>query len=396
MDCGGVVWRCQPSRLLGQLHRCCRRSTPSRDQGCVVECCSDLRIGGQRRQRKMTRALLDVRHLMRESPMQVAPLLEVENPIGSRREQRVGEANLVPVGHDHVRGKRRRKHIRRADEIRCRPRQRSGGGERLARLPRKRRQTLADERFERRGKRFATLEPKRAALERAAELERIERVAARKLMQSSKRRSGEHEPEPVAHEPVQRAGAEAAHEDVVDALERRNNGVDVPCSTREHERDRFCRDAARSKTDHGGGRGVEPLDVVDDDEDRAADPNSRSAPSTATPSARASGATKSLEQQRNSKSPRLRLGKPAEHHVENRLEQVADRRKCELRLSFDRTRGERRESALARAREHRCAQRRLPDSRFALDQQRGSAGTGLRLEERADRCRARPHVRRSR
>jgi Phospholipase_D-nuclease N-terminal len=124
--------------------------------------------------------------------------------------------------------------------------------------------------------------------------------------------------------------------------------------------------------DDGRRRGVEPLDVVDEEQEwtvlgeNAQRREERDAEWAGVRKRRAL-----LEQERDTKRTRLRHGERIEHVVDDRLEEVAQPRERELRLPDPWTSGERREAANSRRFERERAERRLPDSRLAFDDDDG-------------------------
>ena len=296
------------------------------------------------------------------------------------------ERQLVAVDRDHVRRSRRGEHVGRSHELERRTAERGCRGQRLARLRRELGDSLADEGLERRRKGLASLEQDRASLEGSAELEGIERVPAGQPVQAAERRQREDQPEPVAHQAVQRTGAEPGDRHSLHVLEARNDVVEVSLATRKQEHNRIRPESPRCKADHRCRRRIEPLDVVDDDEQRAArrdEPQDAVRRDTERASIRRGRAI--LEEKGDAKSACLRLGKLRQRVLQQRLEEVPDRGKRELGLRLDRTRCERLEPALASEFGRDRTQRGLPDTGRALQQEcRAAAGVGP-LEERVDR-----------
>ena len=123
--------------------------------------------------------------------------------------------------------------------------------------------------------RLAGLELRAATDELAAELEREERVAAARLPDPSELGSGELEAKPGLEQPVQRADAERAERQPRQPafrereleLERHLDALRL-AHRREHA-DPLAPQAPQRDLKRGGGRAVEPLQVVDGNQHRA-------------------------------------------------------------------------------------------------------------------------------
>ena len=206
-----------------------------------------------------------------------APPLVARLRIEGRREQRVGEPNRPVLALDHVRGDGRVERVRRdarplQERLRRRA-QRRDERERLARGRRKRGDPRAHELVERLGNR-QRLERVDVGVERAGQLQREERIAARPLVDAEQRLPREGPAEPVAQEPVDRADAERSHRQPPDALRaerllepRRLRPLDEPPGEQQAHVARV-EPSQRERERARRGR-VEPLDVVDGDQHRA-------------------------------------------------------------------------------------------------------------------------------
>ena len=162
---------------------------------------------------------------------------------------------------------------RGGDELQCRSRQCCAHREALARAGRQPKDPRADERMEVRRQRLARSQRQPAVSQRAAQLQRVEGIAPRQLMEAAKDRAGQHQPEPLADEGVDRS---QAHRTQVDTLDRREAGrrqtvrCPVASSAREQDRDAFGMEASQGEPERRCGRRVEPLGIVEGDQDRAA------------------------------------------------------------------------------------------------------------------------------
>jgi hypothetical protein len=150
-------------------------------------------------------------------------------------------------------------------------RERRRGGERAARLGGQRLEARTHERVQCDRQPLARLEPDRAGAERPRQLQREERIAARQLVQPSKRRPRRKEAEPLLDQVLHRAQAERKQRKPFDALGGgraiqpewdRRPGRGPPGHEQPHG---AFLEAPHGKRHNQGRGGIEPLDVVDGD-----------------------------------------------------------------------------------------------------------------------------------
>ena len=262
----------------------------------------------------------------------------------------------------------------RVDDGQTRLAHRCGNGEAPACDRRQVVQPGFDERVERHRKPLAGSQVQRSRLHRAAELEREERVPARELVHVMQDRAGGHPAEPKLEQALDGAEAERGQVEAVEAIggpveaERRRRRARRPL--REQQADGLFPEASRSEGEHRRGGPVEPLHVVDgDDERRGACHGAQ----------RGEGGERDGllirrragvgdEQRRLERAP-LRVREVLQH-LGVGAEQVAERRVREARLRLGGTCGDRPHARCLRTSDRRLPQRRLADARLAGDQQR--------------------------
>ena len=110
-------------------------------------------------------------------------------------------------------------------------------------------------------------------LERPSELQRVERVAARDLVDAEQRRPGERPFEALVHEPLERADTNRPHGQhlhrVLGQCQLELGAVDpLADASREHQDDRLL-EPPKGERDRVHRRAIEPLDIVDRDDERA-------------------------------------------------------------------------------------------------------------------------------
>ena len=234
-----------------------------------------------------------------------------------------------------------------------------------------------DERVERHRQPLAGLQVQRSRLHRAPELEREERVPARELVHVMEDRAGGHPAEPELQQALDGAEAERGQVEAIEAIggpveaERRRRGARRPL--REQEADGLVRQAPCREGEHRRGGPVEPLHVVDgDDERRGARQRAQRGQGGERDGLLVRRRAGIRDEQRRLERAPLRGGE-----VVQRLgvgaEQVAERRVREARLRLGGTGGDRPHARRLRACDRRLPQRRLADARLARDEQRSRA-----------------------
>ncbi len=239
-----------------------------------------------------------------------------------RREQRMSEPDHAVRALDHLRSDRRSERLL-VDSGRVHDLERGGAGHShdeqcLPRLLRQRAQPLADEVLERVGyrQRLRGIE-RRPRVERPRQLEREEGIAARCIVQPQQGRTWESESEPVTDETLDRADAERPDGQSLDRpgkrrLERRRRLA----AAGEEDPDRLAVEPPQRERERIRRRGIEPLDVVDREQQRAAGGQrdaARRAPPTATARGSAETTALPLEQERRRERSPARRGELRQH-----------------------------------------------------------------------------------
>jgi hypothetical protein len=279
---GLLVERRQQACLLAELRG--RRGCASRPCALrgLLERARDVGVWSIRREREVAGAFLGVGDELGEAAMHRPPLVGPCFPVDPRGQERMNEPNAIAVELDDLpfeRGDQGRLRVPAqgdADELERRLGQGRGGEKRLSGVGREPFESLLDERVEARGQRLARFQPDRAALDCPGELEREERVSARELVQATELGAGENHGDPVPQEAVERAEAERPERQPPESLlgeravETERHPAAVPLSPlREEEHDALLLEATKPELQHQGRRAVEPLDVVDCDQQRA-------------------------------------------------------------------------------------------------------------------------------
>ena len=267
--------RRQPQRMLGELRGERRRAAPRRGPRGLVHYCGHVRVRSGRREAEMPRAVEWVVHDLSDSPVDASPFVP-ELRIEEGREQRVTEAKRVAFAFDHVRDNGRIERVR----IDAGPLEQRGRGspecgcesERLARRRGKAGEARTQEPLERLrdGKRLCRVD---LEAEGTPELERVERIATRALVDPEQRLTREGPIHSVAQKPVQRADAQRPERQPLDVL-LRERLLDLrrlcavcaaPCEEKAHP---ACIEPPQSERQRVGRGRVEPLQVVDRDNRR--------------------------------------------------------------------------------------------------------------------------------
>jgi hypothetical protein len=158
----------------------------------------------------------------------------------------------------------------------------------------------------------------------------------------------------------------------------------APRALGHHDAQRLVREPTKSERERGRGRRIDPLDVIDSEEqgtflgERAQRREQRDADRP--PVGRRSVGL--LEQQRDRERPSLHRRQLLDHRVRI-AEQIRERGKRERPLGFGRARPENPEPALARGFGRSTPHGFLADSRVTLQQERRRAVFWSALEERA-------------
>ena len=212
----------------------------------------------------------------------------------------MGEADPVAFDLDHL---RRDSGLQRSgalgDERDGGPWERCRRDERLSRVRRQFGEALFHEPGEvfRHGKRLARFEPAAATLDRPSQLEGEERVAVRRVVDAAEEWARGREIEPGAKERVDGSEAQRPDDDLVDGG-RREDGpqlrcwiVSGLCAVGEQSANPHVAAAPERVEEDAGRGGVEPLEVVDRDENGSALGERAQAGQVAAETARSPGAS---------------------------------------------------------------------------------------------------------
>ena len=193
------------------------------------------------------------------------------------REERMAEPDLPVRELEHVRGHRGSEGLGRdPGRLDLRQRRRAHHRHDEQRVPRllgECAQPLADEVVERlgHGKRLGGVDGSSHGLERTGELQGIERVAARHLVQPEHRRPRERSPQPIANEAVDRAQAERADAQPADLRGKRTLELGrVIAPPGQENLNRLTLEPPQRERERIRRGHVQPLTVVDRDHDRLA------------------------------------------------------------------------------------------------------------------------------
>ena len=278
-DAVGSRGRRERERKLGQLGGRPRCATRGRDSRSSLELVGDPGRRPVRAQREVPRALLDVADELRETAMEQPPPPRLELRLDLRGQQWMAKTNaLVVVQLQDPNGLR----FTKAFEHRCRVgghclddgdgrlAEQRDGLECLANVLRQRREPCGDKPAERRGNREVS-----GLLERARELERVERIPARPLVKLQQRVPAKRDAEALAEQTVRRPHAQRAERQPPQTLLRKRtleperNRLRAVAAARDENRGRRSRQPAKRKPEHGRRRRIEPLRIVDRHEQAA-------------------------------------------------------------------------------------------------------------------------------
>ena len=208
--------RGQGARLLGQLRGCLPGTASRHRLRRLRKCGRDGLVGPLRRQREMARPLLRLLDQGGERPVRPAPPFRSGAVDDGRGEQRMQEPNVLAVDphdsslHGQVQRGQRVGRAGRLQQRDGRPPDQGRGQQHRAGLRWQVRQPLSHEGAQliRYGQRFSR--DIGVALQGTSQLEPIERVARRGLVDAAERRPREERSQAVADEPLERGQAERA------------------------------------------------------------------------------------------------------------------------------------------------------------------------------------------
>ena len=156
-------------------------------------------------------------------------------------------------------------------------------------------------------------------------------------MDASQDRPREDDPEPLAQKAVERSRAQAAELEAPHVVEKPRYPVRVHDPPGEEECDPVVLQAPPGVREDRGRRGVEPLDIVDDDHERAfLGERAKHGEECDAERASVSRLRALFEQERHPKRASLRIGNSVEDVVEDGLEEIAQTGEREIRLRGNR------------------------------------------------------------
>jgi len=324
---------------------------------------------------KVARALLGILDDVGEPTVQISALAFSTAAIERRREEWVCEPECLTFTLEHA-GRGRFGHRgscivadRSLDQGHRRLADGSGGKRCLSGGGRQPREALADDVEEARGyrQRFPGLVSVAGAHHTRRDLERVERVPARCTFELAERWPQEARPEPRSDQSIQVVMAERSDIYPLWTLDVENRPTGSCCG---NDARRFVVEPAESESERACRRRVHPLHVIERDKDRLVlgqTPQESPQRGADCPQLR-SLSFRFLEKERDPKRATLRRRQGAELLV-RASEKVAKGRERQLSLGSSGTRLEDAETAVAGALDDRSPERRLPDSRLALEEQ---------------------------
>ena len=397
-----ILRRGQPiERLEEQLRGRCRSAAIPRDPGRFRESRRDSGISSGTREREMTRGGFRIRGNCGDAAVPAPALAGIERVVRGSGEQRVRELDgpVRVAAHAHDRRLHRRGEGRVDISLRAAGRGRDGHHRGLGQgrrdeqhLPRFARQSLQSlgeqvPEFAAERERFATgggRLDRPVSLDGPRELERVERVPARGLVDALHRPPARRDGRPRPDDPLDRAEAERANlhvgggplEGLLGAEAGRcprggrGRGGEPPRSEDRHGR---RPEPPKDELDDLRGRCIDPLRVVDGDHHRLlarerADRVQRTRRDRPLIWRRTPVI---LEQQRHLERPALGRWQCREDRFEDRLEEVGQRPVRQLDLGAGRPAGEDAVARDLRGLDAGSPQRRLADAGLALEHEAG-------------------------
>ncbi len=368
--------RREPERMLSELDRVVQRAAQRRFCGSGCNLRGERRVRALRCERQMPRSELRLRDDARERAMEGAPLRRTRSTCRRGGEQGVKRPHAAVAGNEQPRRERlvdrRGAHDLGQLLVLELTAQREGEEERS----RGRRQTLdaqAEELLD--ALRHRDL-PSGVELtlfaQQSAELEREKRIPQRDRVHATQQMPGQGQIEPFGEEPAK--GGEAQRLDreprEADALECPFESSRWTGSPRQEEADVGIREPTCGERERGGALRVEPLEIVDGDDDRpAARELSQHAENPEGGRALGGRLGRRRAEKRRVECLSLRVGKLGERFVGHFGEQVAEPGKCKPGLDVGGACDENTTTARACSPNAGFPQRRLSDSRLARQQE---------------------------
>ena len=375
----GRVGRREPQRVLAEDDGV-RRGAAARGRvaGSGSHPARKLGVGQLGGERQVEHAKLVVRRRLRERRVELAPVSRAR-PLDRRGgNQRMGRADAVAVDHQHARVHGVVERVRPRDRGELREpgvgRERDGEQEPPNRWP-EARDPRAEELLHRVGQRQVVDGVERPSLrERATDLEREERVAERRVGDPTDELPGEIEAEPLREHTPEGAHAQRLHLEPCEPArpECRLEGRLSLRPRREEEADGDALEPTRRVRQRVGRRAIEPLDVVDRDEEGLPGGKRAQGAEEADRDRRPLGRRprRRRAEERDLERVQLRGREAAELVRRDPVEQVDQRRERVLGLGVGRSCREDAEPVLARCVDARLPERRLPDAGAADEHER--------------------------
>jgi len=233
------------------------------------------------------------------------------------------------------------------------------------------------------GKRLAGRDRPSFPLERTPELQGEERVSTRGSVHADERGTGKREGEPLVQKTVERAEAQRPQAKLLEALggerslhrERRRSGL--PCPPGEQDADRKVLQAPDREAENARRRRIEPLNVVDGEDEGAARRQQAKSAREREPDGALVWRERDhlLEEERDLERAPLRPGEPGEHLPQTRVEQVGERSERELRLDLHRPGAKYAVVQSLGLGDSAKPDRRFSDTRFPLEDKRRRTAT---------------------
>ncbi len=209
-----------------------------------------------------------------------------------------------------------------------------------------------------------------AAVEDAGELERVERIAARCLVDAYERRPGRWPVEALPQQPVERAEAQALERDRRQAIGPQPG--DTVTAGRDQDRDRLRVKPREREPQRCHRRRVGPLRVVDDQQERLVRSESSEAVQKPDCDRTLVDLTLALVEEKRVRECRPLRAREVGERVVRAIEQVTETDEREPRLGLGRPASQHAPSVGRRRRDRRLEKRRLPDPGLADDRPHSS------------------------
>ena len=364
-------WRRQPQGVLGQLDRRLRRPARRRARRGGGDRHGEGRIGFGSGESKVARAQLSRREHARQLAMKLAALGGSSLASHSRGKERVRGPDLFAVHDEHTRldGEVERLGVGQRGELaHAKVRAQGDGEEEPPNLAGQARHPRAEQVLDRVGNGQVVADRRQRGIdELASDLEREQRIPEGRIEDAAEEMPRQRQSEPPEQDAPRRPEAQRA--DVQDleptCLERLLEGRRRPSALGEQNADVALVEPSRSVGERGGRRRVEPLEVVDRNEQRCRGCEGAQRPEEADRDRlRFRGRTGGgRSEQRHLERLELRSGQSRQLLAPDAVEEVDERRERELRLGVARPHREDAQALIASSGDSGLPELRLPESR---------------------------------